>query len=212
MRTTCRVLLAAIALMCYAATSRAAIQGGPHDFSVYTWSKGQICLPCHTPHNANVTAGAPLWNHDLTVASYTMYGGNSGTAAADLDQKSRLCMSCHDGTVAPDSFGGGAGTGVMPTAGVLGTDLRKNHPIGSAAIYPTSGDFIAKSYLDPATAKGRMTLQPLTIGTTSQLVVGCTTCHSAHSAGVQVAQTGTITTPDGRSVTGSGLCQTCHVK
>lgn len=216
---TYRVSLAAVALvLCFAATSRASIKNSAHDFSKLAWAKNQVCLPCHTPHNADITVtNAPLWNHTLTNASYTMYGGSAGTAAADLDGTSRLCMSCHDGTVAPDSFGGGAATATM-SGGLLGTDLRANHPIGSSAVYPSSGtSMAAKSYFDPATVLTGMRLQPLTISGTSQLVVSCISCHDPHNKPANdhmtwVSQTGSFTTVDGRTVPGSGLCLNCHKK
>ena len=44
------------------------IVGSAHDFSDDSWNTtGQICLVCHTPHNADVTVNnAPLWNHETT--------------------------------------------------------------------------------------------------------------------------------------------------
>src|SRR5512139_3263798 len=72
----------------------------------------QICQPCHTPHNADSTAqGAPLWNHEVTTASFQPYA--SPTLDASVGQPSgvtKLCLSCHDGTVAIDSFAGQTGS------------------------------------------------------------------------------------------------------
>ena len=42
---------------------------------------------------------------------------------------SKLCLSCHDGTVYVDSFGDRAGTTYIGAGGNLGTDLRDDHPI-----------------------------------------------------------------------------------
>ena len=57
------------------------IRGSGHDFSDASWSNGEICLPCHTPHNSNLdVARAPLWNHELTTATYTLYDGTSGVS------------------------------------------------------------------------------------------------------------------------------------
>ncbi len=51
------------------------IAGSAHDFSGEAWNAaGEICIPCHTPHNADITAAnAPLWNHELTAATYYFY-------------------------------------------------------------------------------------------------------------------------------------------
>src|SRR6185437_16726788 len=68
------------------------VSGLPHNFSTQLWnpavsigsvyvSGAQICQPCHTPHNAKILTDyvAPLWNHDLTTASYTMYTNLKGS-------------------------------------------------------------------------------------------------------------------------------------
>ena len=101
----------------------------------------EVCKFCHTPHNAS--PGAPLWNHQLSsVDTYTSYWSPtlksyaSPEDAPPIDGFSKLCLSCHDGTVAlgalinhgelvetiPDmlSFG---------MVGYLGTDLSGGHPI-----------------------------------------------------------------------------------
>jgi hypothetical protein len=146
-------------------TTNGWIKGSGHDFSQskYTWSGGEICKPCHTPHNAvHPEISGAIWAHDLSTNSYqTSFtadptdGHNTSAASAALDSKSRLCMSCHDGTVALDAFAGGAGTsGVMGMAAGtgslanLGTDLSNDHPVGVDALYSnvnagtaTSGTF-----------------------------------------------------------------------
>ena len=101
--------------------SAGTIVGSAHDFSGQGWSGGQICVPCHTPHKANITvADAPLWNHALTAATFTLY--SSPTLNATLTQPgggSKLCFSCHDGTVAINSFGGT--TDSTPDHAIVGT-------------------------------------------------------------------------------------------
>lgn len=65
-------------------------------------SESQICAFCHTPHGANLEAKTPLWNRQLSTATYTPYSSTS-IDAIDLAQpggKSKLCLSCHDGTIA----------------------------------------------------------------------------------------------------------------
>lgn len=105
----------------------------------------QICVFCHTPHRS-LTDG-PLWNHNLTsVASYTMPVPSATQLTTPLnppDEASKLCLSCHDGTVplgavqnlhgqaAIISFQGGVGVGPLPPASsaYLGTDLSGHHLI-----------------------------------------------------------------------------------
>jgi hypothetical protein len=202
--------LACIALVGLAGTANAQITNSMHDFSSYAWSGGEICKPCHTPHFAQPsTVSYALWNHDLTTATYTMFGGTSGTAIADLDSSSRLCLSCHDGTVALDSFGGASGTNYIPGGANLGTDLSNDHPIGSKAIYPTgtSTSFNAQNASHQVvSAWGTLRLRSWvdTTGTT-QYVVGCKTCHNPHNAG----NYGHMLNFSNAS---SHVCLTCHIK
>ncbi|KAF0192440.1 MAG: hypothetical protein FD165_1065 [Gammaproteobacteria bacterium] len=117
-------------------------------------SESQICVFCHTPHGASVEPRAPLWNRSLTAATYTPYTSGS-LDAIDLSQpngKSKLCLSCHDGTLAIGAVnvlngrgnpniamaginpgpGGTIPEGAGPTTGFtrrLGTDLTNDHPI-----------------------------------------------------------------------------------
>ena len=65
-------------------------------------SESQVCAFCHTPHGANLAPKTPLWNRKLSGATYIPYNSSS-LDATDLGQpggKSRLCLSCHDGTLA----------------------------------------------------------------------------------------------------------------
>lgn len=65
-------------------------------------SETQICAFCHTPHGATQEPRTPLWNRKLSTATYTTYSSGS-LDAVDLNQpdgKSKLCLSCHDGTLA----------------------------------------------------------------------------------------------------------------
>ena len=108
----------------------------------------ELCIFCHIPHNANPTV--PLWNHQITTAAYQMYASDYLTRAGyatpgDVGPRSRLCLSCHDGTVAvgsiysvrgvaqatPIGMSGVDATGkiLATSAGSLGTDLRNDHPV-----------------------------------------------------------------------------------
>ena len=76
-----------------------------------------LCVYCHTPHNASPQRG--LWNRELSGATYQLY--ESTTLKAQLKQpdgSSRLCLSCHDGTLAMGTLRR-APNGVQPTLGVL---------------------------------------------------------------------------------------------
>lgn len=198
-------LVGAIAVAGLALPAMAQISGSDHDFSGNSWSGGEICKPCHIPHNADTTVGR-LWNHELTTATYTMHGG-TGTAEADFDETSRLCLSCHDGTVALDSFGGQTGTSFMNGSELLGTDLTNDHPVGSDGEYPPDpkpswwdGAFRAEADLPSG-----VRLKTWNNGTEDRKVVGCTTCHNVHGRGGYPHLLNI-------SNSGSALCLGCHIK
>ena len=120
-----------MALLAASTASAGTIVGSNHDLSTKGYGTTQICIFCHTPHNALNTAGVPLWNHASSTATYTVY--SSPTMNATVGQpgaSSKLCLSCHDGTVAVDSYGGRTGTVTITGGANFGTALSNDHPIG----------------------------------------------------------------------------------
>jgi len=220
------------------ATAGSIVQSA-HDFTSASggaWDT-QICLACHTPHNASAGAQqiAPLWGHDTTAATFALYTGVAGSGAlpntTSLDAvtnqpsgTSLLCLSCHDGTVAVDSFGGksGAGTILIGTlsgsrgivgSGDLGTDLSNDHPI--SFLYD---DVLAAkdgSLHDPLVQNVTTLASPsggVRTGTISEVLLEngsmeCSSCHDVHNT-----FTGTEPMLLKVSITGSQLCLTCHNK
>jgi predicted CXXCH cytochrome family protein len=114
----------------------------------------EICVFCHTPHGADVSAAVPLWNRVLaaptTYQTYNSLGTSSlDGASAPVGSVSLACLSCHDGgqalNVMINAPGSGlTGVALTPVAGGnmtpdfklgvgaitnLGTDLRNDHPI-----------------------------------------------------------------------------------
>lgn len=208
------------AVMCAPAALGQSMVGQAHDFSGFAWAGNEICKPCHTPHNAiaDETGNSVgwLWDHELTTATYNQYdntsapaGPDDGVTQAAFDKLSRLCMGCHDGTVAVDSFGGASGTvfigSINPDLDV-GIDLSNDHPVGLTAIYPEAGDSKfnaadANHALGPA---GQLKLREMYIGATLDYVVGCMTCHTPHYKGFpkQLRMTNSA----------SAMCLSCHIK
>ena len=94
------------------------VKGSSHDLSsgaVVGSAQSQICVFCHTPHNANVTTGGPLWSHAVSnQATYTPYSidpllsnvaNMAGTGPGTI---SKACLGCHDGSVAVGYIANGA--------------------------------------------------------------------------------------------------------
>ncbi|VAX15292.1 Cytochrome c family protein, partial [hydrothermal vent metagenome] len=103
----------------------------------------RVCVFCHTPHQANIDIPAPLWNRDLSGATYTLYTSASldNTGLTDPDGSSKLCLSCHDGTIAIGAVNvlNGSFTDLDPLteditmAGVGATDKTMTSVPGSGA-------------------------------------------------------------------------------
>src|SRR5436853_499392 len=90
---------------------KAVIINSRHDFRVTSTatikaagavnSGEQLCVFCHTPHNSN--PGTELWNQTMgntSFGSYTSTTLQSTVGQVSQQDASKLCLSCHDGTIA----------------------------------------------------------------------------------------------------------------
>jgi len=80
---------------------------------------GQVCVYCHTPHAANSTAAAPLWNRTIkahTYATYDQLGTQLTQVIGQPGPASLTCLSCHDGLTAVDSIINMPGSGMADNA------------------------------------------------------------------------------------------------
>ena len=202
-------LLTTIALLMLSQLTNAqTIVGSAHDFHLQSWNtSGEICKVCHTPHNADVSVlNAPLWNHQLSIATYTTYSSATMNAVVGQpDGSSKLCLSCHDGTVALENFGGiTTGTHTMTGASLVGTNLNNDHPVSFT--YDA-----ALAALDPGLWNPNT--QPSGLGgtITANLLIGgkmqCSSCHDVHNSA-----TGNLPSLLVKSNAASALCLTCHNK
>lgn len=185
----------------------AGIQGSVHDFSSNGWSGGEICNICHTPHTSSNGTQAPLWNHEISSANYTLY--NSPTMAVDAQQPSpggfsRMCLSCHDGTIAIDSYGGNIGGTTITGKANLGTDLRNDHPVGIQWIHQTqSGGSLGCLNCHDINNLSGPPGQELKFFSGK---VECPSCHDVHNS--RVMDVKLLRKP----LAGSQLCLHCHPK
>jgi len=190
-----------------------------HDFGGQGWSGNEMCRPCHTPHGSDTAiTDAPLWNHTLSSATYQLYSSSTLDAAPMQPLgASKLCLSCHDGTVALDSFGGQTG-GTSITFGSIGLNLANHHPISMAynsAVAATDGQLhdpsSAPSGLGGVIAEdllfdGRLECSSCHDVHVARNTSGCNGCHDIHQPENSETLSLRITT------TGSALCLTCHTK
>jgi predicted CXXCH cytochrome family protein len=170
------------------------MEGSAHDFSSYSWSGGQLCEVCHvSPDHGNTTRSVPLWNHRVSKANYVLY--ESRTLAQTPEQPSyanvsRLCLSCHDGTIAVDAFGEKPGSMYITGGSSMGIDLSNDHPIGVGRIGQRKGN-------------------PGAHGSGVKYYAGkveCPSCHEVHNNQVKGRKLLRV------SMKGSALCYQCHDK
>jgi predicted CXXCH cytochrome family protein len=202
-------------LLGFFSVSASSIIGSKHDFSATTGGSSikavtetDTCVFCHTAHYASGVT--PLWNHNMSsVSNYIVYSSARLTALNVIvpqpNGSSRLCLSCHDGTVALGGVSSGApeiqmtsgGTSVttMPADNInnVGTDLSNDHPVSflyDAALAARDPEVVAPSKL---TGKVRLD---------SQSRVQCVSCHDPHDN-----QFGNFLVMNNN---GSALCLNCH--
>ena len=195
-----------LAVLAMAPVAMAAIEGTAHDLG-----QAEICIVCHTPHGGDSSVtDAPLWNHEVTTSiAFQPYVGTGSLTATDVGQPagiSKLCLSCHDGTVGLDNYGGATGgTAMLGTApGFVGEDLRQSHPISftyddllstnDGGLFPptsTTSNLVANIDDDMLFGAGNDQLE-------------CASCHDVHDD-----TNGSFLI---MSNADSDLCLTCHNK
>ncbi|WP_240732079.1 hypothetical protein [Geobacter sp. FeAm09] len=116
----------------------------------YTDSNGRVCAFCHTPHHAatstNVSDYLPLWSRATDTTVFTTAYASSTINAAELQETTsdkaigptRLCMSCHDGTIAPDQHYGNTGTAAMLTGDNFPTSATAQALVPAPPVCPTT--------------------------------------------------------------------------
>jgi predicted CXXCH cytochrome family protein len=184
----------------------------------------QVCVFCHTPHTSS--AVAPLWNKTNPSGPYSVYASDVMSYLSITPEqpeagiphvKTRICMSCHDGTIAlgnlvnlPSGMSSpvqmtGTSDGRMPStaAGYIGTDIRDDHPV---AVKHSPGTGLSQ---DPelVTISGSPLRLYNASGDRTQAdgdYVECTSCHDAHDN-----QYGDFLLQSNQF---SGVCITCHDK
>jgi predicted CXXCH cytochrome family protein len=189
------------------------IIGSPHDFRKYPWIRsGEICLFCHVPQKTE-TVPAPLWNRESTTQTFIMYGKTHAQppktpVMSQPDGISKKCLSCHDGIIAPDTYGPNAGgIAYRFDKDYMGTIPNNNHPI--SFIYDTALAAKDADLYDPSTKPSGM------IGSTASIKTDmlfsnrmeCASCHDVHNT---KAVPGTKLLV--KDSAGSALCLTCHNK
>jgi predicted CXXCH cytochrome family protein len=184
----------------------------------------EVCVFCHTPHGGNTAV--PLWNRSASVQSYVTYTSDvlAGLAYLGAENpnthiKTKICLSCHDGTIALGSlvnlpYGvssqipmqGTTGAVVqygMPNtaAGYIGLNLSDDHPVAIQHDNVVDTELVNGASVGAAvrlyTAAGNKV-------NANNNYVECTSCHEPHDNqyGKFLVETNQM----------SALCLKCHNK
>jgi hypothetical protein len=203
----------------------AGVEGTVHNLSISgpgeikSTSEKEVCIFCHSTHVPN--AQVPLWNRDIPNPSiYTVYKSSTMKSASKApDGASKLCLSCHDGTVALGSvlsrgrkidMRGVGARGEIPKGrrSHIGTDISGSHPV---SIGYDDNAFRARNAAKDRTLGVETGLAPKNVVAKDLLdpqgKVQCTTCHDPHED--KFSAQGDV--PHfWRRATVSEVCENCH--
>ncbi len=198
------------------------IAGGAHDFT-YAAGGGvnqangdaATCISCHVRHSmpnspSGVEGTQVAWNDNLSAQSFSWSDATHTTGGTRLPNNlgtwggsSKLCLSCHDGTISARSEYRPAG------------DLKGNHPVGVPYPYRgapstyngiTTGTEVELTHyvtMPPNvklfTQLGNSVIEGVQIGATG---IECASCHDVHNKNVRDRQL--------LRDTKTQLCLDCH--
>ena len=237
MRSKTTIGLAMLMVMAVAgAASALTIKNSKHDLSsgstaTVKGNTNQICVYCHTPHNA--AQNIPLWNRNNPAAGgFTLYSSvtmqnKPVKNGFTTDSISLFCMSCHDGATTlggaavhnnpVDQLGGitvAAVAGRVTAGGVLDPasiynlkpNLADDHPVNfvvTSGADPNIGT-VTGSTMKTAEVTNAFPLFKSARNGGSNTTLECGSCHAVHDN----------TDPPFLRTTmaGSKLCLGCHIK
>ena len=150
---------------------------GPGTFT--SSNESRVCIFCHTPHRAR--SNAPLWNREDSRETYVLYDSSTfGGITNQPSGSSKLCLSCHDGSIALGAVVHSDQTIMMQPGkeylntgdSALGTMLDNDHPISFH--YNSSKGGSGVEYVADTAISGPVNLD-------SAGLMQCTSCHDSHN-------------------------------
>jgi predicted CXXCH cytochrome family protein len=172
---------------------------GPGQIKALT--EDRICVFCHAPHNAYPRT--PLWNKKIEGVNYTLY--TPYTSSTMLSPPSpvgptgatRLCLSCHDGTIALGE--------VLQPSGRIPMTVASGMPAGSPSYFGTSLERhhpVSISYFQALPNPELYPSPPAGLLFYGSGIMECTTCHDPHdNSNKKFLRASNLR---------SGLCTMCH--
>lgn len=194
-----------------ASGDKSAILNSKHDFragstaAIRSISGQDACVFCHTPHNSK--PGTYLWNQKLSTASFPPYTSttlHANVTAIQPQDVSKLCLSCHDGTIA---LGDTMNDGLIPFQQGDAFTLPKDSPsdLAGARGYTDDHPFGFVPVVSGA-IKNPAAQNPVHLDGSGKLQ--CTSCHDPHQEYID-RTVGRFLVASNQS---SGLCLSCHTQ
>ncbi len=168
--------------------------------TIKSTDESEICKFCHISHGAAKGRGL---NARPDPRGHTPYASSTmrANASSEATGASRVCLSCHDGTIALGQIRRGkqirmanAGPNEMMPLGSsnLGTDLSDHHPF---------------SFRPLSSAKLRSPTPDDSVKLDHQGMIQCTSCHDPHREDADPVEKKFLV----KGNRGSALCLSCHV-
>lgn len=162
------------------------------------------CQFCHAPHSGN--SKGPLWAQTYSTQTYNLYRSTTDPTQTmeqpPIGAPSSLCLSCHDGTIAPGQtvpYGKTQMQGTMSASDILGTSLQNSHPFSFNKL-KDQADLVASLI-----SKGQ-TQDPLQKVTLINGNVECESCHNPHVQNGDAISLNFLV----RNSAGGAMCLSCH--
>lgn len=202
-----------------------ALKATKHDFTTtgpsttFRDAGASWCSTCHTPHSGRQTQ--LMWNQSFSTnttigfpASTTTVAGTSlPTDIKDWSGTTKLCLSCHDGSVEVGTLAHDAWTTpakITNTDRIVGSggNLLGTHPVGVP--YPATGTEVYNGITTKATTTDFVaspsSVKIFTDPGTSGKGIECASCHDPHNKAVPATPVKFL------RVAVADLCTTCHQK
>jgi nitrate reductase cytochrome c-type subunit len=167
------------------------------------------CQYCHAPHsglNSTSLPNLPLWSQKLsTESNYTLYSNPAmvnQVLEPTLGSASNLCLSCHDGTVAPGTnvpYTNLQMSGTMNSQDLFIGTLQGVHPFNFKLPLNCSNDNLLANLCSGSTGNPAV-----------QLIHGnvqCNSCHNPHVQDIDPVQGDFLVMNNANSA----MCLSCHV-
>lgn len=152
MKTSFAKVAGGLALLAVSSVAMASVVNTKHNLgasnsvsSNHTTATTEICIFCHTPHGADNTTFAPIWNRATGTATYTRFSAlgrlTFDAKEAPIGAVSAACLSCHDGTQSMDSVinSSGSDTIGMQDTGAGNGSFSQGRAMGNGSFAAADG-------------------------------------------------------------------------